>query len=78
MALGWHGKLGAADYLDTGRYLECASGAQQIGARLSVWSRPGAGTEVDLSIPANLAYLRVQKTNRESWIHSVIKRRKSR
>jgi signal transduction histidine kinase len=52
--------------------------AQQIGARLSVWSRPGAGTEVDLSIPANLAYLRVQKTNRGSRIHSVIKRRKSR
>jgi signal transduction histidine kinase len=51
--------------------------AQQIGARLSVWSRPGAGTEVDLSIPPKLAYLRVQKSNRESWIHSVVKRRKS-
>jgi signal transduction histidine kinase len=52
--------------------------AQQIGARLSLWSRPGAGTEVDLRIPAKLAYLRVQKSNRESWIHSVVKRRKSR
>ena len=51
--------------------------AQQIGARLSVWGRAGAGTEVDLSIPAKLAYLRAQKTNRESWIHSVFKRRKS-
>jgi len=28
--------------------------AQQIGTRLSVWSQPGAGTEVDLSIPAKL------------------------
>jgi signal transduction histidine kinase len=31
--------------------------AERIGAQLSVWSRPGLGTEVDLSIPAALAYL---------------------
>ena len=30
--------------------------AQRIGAQLDVWSRPGAGTEVDLSIPGSLAY----------------------
>ena len=31
--------------------------AKRIGAQLDVWSRPGAGTEVDLSIPGALAYV---------------------
>jgi ligand-binding sensor domain-containing protein/signal transduction histidine kinase len=30
--------------------------AQRIGAQLNVWSRPGAGTEVELSIPGSVAY----------------------
>lgn len=30
--------------------------AQQIGAQFEIWSQPGAGTEVDLSIPAAIAY----------------------
>jgi ligand-binding sensor domain-containing protein/signal transduction histidine kinase len=30
--------------------------ARRIGAQLNVWSRPGAGTEVDLSIPGPIAY----------------------
>jgi signal transduction histidine kinase/streptogramin lyase len=30
--------------------------AQRIGAKLGIWSRPGLGTEVDLSISAALAY----------------------
>jgi signal transduction histidine kinase len=30
--------------------------AQRIGAQLDVWSKPGAGTEVDLRIPGSLAY----------------------
>jgi signal transduction histidine kinase len=25
--------------------------AENIGARLAVWSRPGAGTEVEISVP---------------------------
>lgn len=32
--------------------------AKRLGAQLDVWSRPGAGTEVDLRIPANVAYSR--------------------
>jgi ligand-binding sensor domain-containing protein len=32
--------------------------AQKIGARLHLWSRAGAGTEVDLKVPARLAYPR--------------------
>lgn len=30
--------------------------AQKIGAQLNIWSRPGAGTEVELTIPAKVAY----------------------
>src|SRR5215469_3301196 len=31
--------------------------AQKVGAHLDVWSRTGAGTEVELRIPAGIAYL---------------------
>ena len=30
--------------------------ANRIGGQLDVWSKPGAGTEVDLSIPGSIAY----------------------
>ena len=30
--------------------------AEQIGAKLNIWSRVGAGTEVDLNIPGSIAY----------------------
>ena len=33
--------------------------AKQIGARLDVWSETGAGTEVELTIPASVAYAKV-------------------
>jgi signal transduction histidine kinase/ligand-binding sensor domain-containing protein len=32
--------------------------AKKLGAHIDVWSKPGAGTEVDLRIPANVAYKR--------------------
>lgn len=32
--------------------------AERIGARLKVWSRAGAGTEVELSVPARIAFER--------------------
>jgi signal transduction histidine kinase len=32
--------------------------AEQIGARLDVWSEAGVGTEVQLAIPASLAYFK--------------------
>ncbi|MEO8523735.1 MAG: two-component regulator propeller domain-containing protein [Caldimonas sp.] len=34
--------------------------AKEVGATVDVWSRPGAGTEVELQIPAALAYVAVQ------------------
>ena len=39
--------------------------AESIGARLDVWSEHGAGTEVELSIPAHVAYDRPM--TRRSW-----------
>jgi signal transduction histidine kinase/ligand-binding sensor domain-containing protein len=32
--------------------------AKKLGAHLEVWSKPGAGTEIDLRVPANVAYRR--------------------
>ena len=34
--------------------------AKRIGARLKLWSEPGAGTEVELTVPARIAYGKVQ------------------
>ena len=30
--------------------------AKRIGARLKLWSEPGAGTEAELTVPARIAY----------------------
>jgi hypothetical protein len=35
--------------------------ATAFGGRLTVWSVPGAGTEVDLQIPASIAYWRARR-----------------
>ena len=34
--------------------------AKKLGAHLEVWSKPGAGTEVDLRVPADVAYRRAR------------------
>ncbi len=38
--------------------------AQKVGARLDVWSRPGAGTEIELSVPAAIAYRELEAQSR--------------
>jgi streptogramin lyase/two-component sensor histidine kinase len=38
--------------------------ARQIGAKLSIWSGAGAGTEIELSIPASNAYYKSPKRSR--------------
>jgi signal transduction histidine kinase/streptogramin lyase len=35
--------------------------ARKLGAHLEVWSKPGAGTEVELRVPANVAYRQPQE-----------------
>jgi signal transduction histidine kinase len=38
--------------------------AKRIGARLKLWSEPGAGTEAELTVPARLAYRTVHRRER--------------
>ena len=42
--------------------------AQRIGARLDFWSEMGAGTEVELTVPASMAY---QKRHNEQSIPAI-------
>jgi len=46
--------------------------AKKLGAQLEVWSTPGNGTEVDLRVPADVAYRRSQAATRgiRSWLAS--------
>jgi signal transduction histidine kinase len=55
------GKGIPAEFLEEGRrghYGLCGmrERAGQIGGKLEIWSRPGAGTEIELSITASIAY----------------------
>lgn len=38
--------------------------AEEIGARLDIWSRAGAGTEIELRVPADIAYARIKPRSR--------------
>ena len=38
--------------------------AKKLGAHLDVWSKPGEGTEFDLRVPANVAYIRPRPHSR--------------
>ena len=44
--------------------------ARKLGGQLEVWSKPGAGTEIDLRVPANVAYRRSQVASdrRHFWL----------
>jgi signal transduction histidine kinase len=42
--------------------------ARKIGGHLKIWSNPGAGTEIDLSVPAKVAYVRNWTESRWRWI----------
>jgi signal transduction histidine kinase/ligand-binding sensor domain-containing protein len=44
--------------------------AKKLGAHLEVWSKPGAGTEVNLRVPAEVAYKRSRTASRtRRWWH---------
>ncbi len=47
--------------------------AEKIGAGFRLWSRPGSGTEVDLTIPARFAYPRVQRKTMWERVRQMIK-----
>jgi ligand-binding sensor domain-containing protein/signal transduction histidine kinase len=42
--------------------------AERIGARLSVWSNPGNGTEVELSVPASIAFEAKSPGSSSKWL----------
>jgi signal transduction histidine kinase len=42
--------------------------AQNVDAQLRIWSNPGAGTEIDLKVPAKVAYARSSKRSPWNWI----------
>jgi signal transduction histidine kinase/ligand-binding sensor domain-containing protein len=41
--------------------------AKKLGAQLEVWSKPGAGTEIELCVPARVAYAQVKKRSGSIW-----------
>jgi signal transduction histidine kinase len=41
--------------------------AKKIRATLTIWSKSGAGTEVDLRVPANVAYRPLHRMRRRPW-----------
>jgi signal transduction histidine kinase len=45
--------------------------AQRIGGTLRVWSRPGAGTEVELSIPGHVAFHPAHSQGALEWLRSL-------
>jgi signal transduction histidine kinase len=40
--------------------------AQKLGAQLSLWSQPGVGTEIELTVPAKIAYVRKPRSRQGS------------
>jgi hypothetical protein len=42
--------------------------ANIMGGKLVIWSRPGVGTEIDLEIPADVAYKKVFPGLRPHWM----------
>jgi signal transduction histidine kinase len=47
--------------------------AAKIRAHLTVWSKPAAGTEVDLRVPADVAYTRSHNApHRTRWWHGIL------
>ncbi|HET6898892.1 MAG TPA: two-component regulator propeller domain-containing protein, partial [Vicinamibacteria bacterium] len=45
--------------------------SERIGGRLRVWSRPGAGTEVELSVPGHVAFPSVSARGPLQWLRSL-------
>ena len=46
--------------------------AERIGAQLRVWSRERAGTEVELSVPREIAFLRQPAAGPLGWLHRLL------
>jgi signal transduction histidine kinase len=44
--------------------------AERMGAKLKLWSRAAAGTEIELSIPGHIAFVPQAKVRRLGWAHA--------
>lgn len=47
----------------------------KIGGRMSLWSRPGAGTEIEIRIPSAIAYRQSQRNVNQQWIRKLLRSR---
>ncbi len=47
----------------------------KIGGHMELWSRPGAGTEIDIRVPGAIAYRQTELTTRWRWIHRMVRNR---
>jgi signal transduction histidine kinase/ligand-binding sensor domain-containing protein len=47
--------------------------AHAVGGKLSIWSTPGSGTEIELVLPARLAYLRSRQAAGLTWIRRAVR-----
>jgi signal transduction histidine kinase len=47
----------------------------KVGGRMVLWSRPGAGTEIEIRIPGVIAYRHKQRRARPQWIRRLLKSR---
>jgi len=45
--------------------------SERIGGRLRVWSRPGAGTEIEISVPGHVAFPFAPSRNPVRWLRGV-------
>jgi signal transduction histidine kinase/ligand-binding sensor domain-containing protein len=49
--------------------------AERIGAKLQVWSRPTAGTEVELSVPSHVAFQSQSSRRAAAWLSKLYSRK---
>jgi signal transduction histidine kinase len=45
--------------------------ATKLGGHLDIWSRPGAGTEIELRVPSAAAYIPKRERRRLGWLRAV-------
>jgi signal transduction histidine kinase len=45
--------------------------AKKLGGHLDIWSRLGAGTEIELRVPAAAAYVPKRRYRRLGWLRRV-------
>jgi signal transduction histidine kinase len=45
--------------------------AAKLGGRVDIWSRAGAGTEIELRVPADAAYVKKRRRGKFGWLRNV-------